>query len=95
MAAAEAPLWAYWRQQLRAELCCADPVHGTGSRDGAWKNPRGTQSWPEGRGQGSEGAEKGLGLGLGAPEARGGALGGGPRALSLQIAFSLHPFSLA
>lgn len=91
MAAAEAPLWRYWRQQLRAALRCADPVHGAGSRDGACKNPRGARSWPDGRGQGSEGAEKGLG----APEARGGALGGGPRALSLQIPFSLHLISLA
>lgn len=93
MAAAEAPRWGYWRRQLRAELRCADPVHSAGSRDGACKDPRGARSWPEGKGQGSEGAEKGLGLS--APEARGGALGGGRHALSLRIPFSLHPFSLA
>lgn len=91
MATAEALLWGCWRQQLRAELRCADPVHGAGSWDGACKNPRGARSWPEGRGQGSEGAEKGLGLGLGAPEAQGGVLGGSPRALSLQTSFSLQP----
>lgn len=95
MADAEAPLCGYWRQQLRVALRRADPVHPARSRDGACKNPRGARSWHEGRGQGSEGAEKELGLGLGAPEVRGGALGGGPPALSLQIPFSLHLFSLA
>lgn len=95
MVAAEAPLWRSWRRQLREELRCADPVHGAGSGTARVRIRRGAQSWLEGRGQGSEGAEKGLGLGQGAPEARGGALGGGSRALSLQIPFSLHPFSLA
>lgn len=95
MAAAEAPLWGYWRRQLRAELHGADSVHGAGSRDGACKNPRGARSWPEGRGQGSEGAEKGLDCGWVLPKPEAGPWEVARVLLSLQIPFSLYPFSLA
>lgn len=54
MAAAEAPLWGYWRQQLRAELRCADPVHGAGSgtarplEDASDGTGSGKLLWPRG-----------------------------------------------